>query len=246
MLDWDTSATTGLPEGKEAASRILELGGRMWVFLLDNPQMRSELWSSADGKDWTLAGKPDFLAGRMGYFSLARDGKLWVIGNSPGGSYDVWSSPDGLAWTRATASIGFWPASQPVIQGGKIWLFGGKEGSVDNVDVNGIWSSPDGVTWTQAAASILNPPRSSPALAAQGGRLWLLGGMNTDGTGAGDVWSSADGVHWSSAVILPPALRIPGIGFMEFNGKMWAVGGSSPDQPGPSGYRESVWMAPYP
>ena len=87
-------------------------GGMMWILggverYFDGAEQHllNDVWSSTDGAHWTLETAHAPWAGRAFHGVLAFDNKLWVFG---GGNYlpeyrgynDVWSSPDGVHWTR--------------------------------------------------------------------------------------------------------------------------------------------------
>ena len=64
---------------------------------------KSDVWSSADGMDWTLATDSAPWGPRISHASVVHDGRIWVIGGYQGGrSNDVWYSSDGMNWTEAT------------------------------------------------------------------------------------------------------------------------------------------------
>lgn len=126
---------------------------------------------------------------------------MWVLagafpnGRVTGARADVWSSSDGINWSRT--SNGAFPAryeASALAFGNKLWLMGGYG---FGRHMNDVWSSPDGVNWTQATAHADWSKRASGRSVAYGGRMWLLSGISR--SGSSEVWSSADGSAWSLA-----------------------------------------------
>ena len=60
--------------------------------------------SAQTGADWTRATQEAPWEGRGEHASAVHDGKIWIMGGGGHGyTNDVWSSSDGVNWTRATA-----------------------------------------------------------------------------------------------------------------------------------------------
>jgi hypothetical protein len=152
----------------------------------------------------------------------------------------VWSSPDGVTWTEATAAAQWSKRQHPTlaVHDGKMWILGGYTG---NTYMNDVWSSTDGSTWTQETASADWPGRSNHTTAVHDGKLWVLGGNLGAGVEANDVWSSADGVTWTQlkADHIPwPARRFHTT--ESLNGKLWLMGGLDEN----NAYLNDVWSSP--
>jgi hypothetical protein len=136
-----------------------------------------------------------------------------VVSGGPGlvavGSDDlghaVWTSPDGVTWSRVphdTAVFGD-AEMERVIAGGPGFVAIGNNGHSlldGSFNVNAvIWTSVDGYTWSRVphdesvfgGAFIEAVTVGGPGLVAVGG----TGGYNTDGDAV--VWTSVDGVTWS-------------------------------------------------
>ncbi len=91
---------------------------KMWIlggaarYFDGSKYLLNDVWTSADGKDWTRVTEHAPWSPRAYHAALAFNDRIWVFG---GGNYrpdhlafnDVWSSADGLNWTR--------PFTQPII-----------------------------------------------------------------------------------------------------------------------------------
>ena len=61
----------------------------------------------------------------------------------------MWSSSDGVTWTRATADAGFRAGEfSAVVFNSLMWVLGGWIYQNGFVYKNEVWSSSNGVTWT--------------------------------------------------------------------------------------------------
>ena len=69
---------------------------------------RNDVWSSTDGKNWSLETDGAGWSRRFGHQALSHNGRLYVLGgymdSSPYRLNDVWSSADGKEWTLITLS----------------------------------------------------------------------------------------------------------------------------------------------
>src|SRR5262249_49876708 len=76
--------------------------------------------------------------------------------------------------------------------GGKIWLFGGFDGSRY---YNDVWNSTDAVHWNRVASATTWSARCNPSIVVFQNQLWLFGGGIIDRESYNDVWHSPDGIH---------------------------------------------------
>ena len=158
----------------------------------------NDVWYSADGVNWSLAGYAPFGA-RSYHSSLVFNDLMWVIGGyepvgSQGYKNDVWYSSDGASWTQATSSAGFSPRSDhsSLNYGVEMWVIGGDtfQGNL-YTSLNDVWSSADGVNWTQETSSAQFTRRGFHSSVVFNNQIWVMGGTSTCcGTNKNDVWYS--------------------------------------------------------
>ena len=150
------------------------------------------MWSSADGKNWSLETDDAEWRGRDALQAVSHNGRLYVLS----GYYlnDVWSSADGKNWSLETGDAE-WEgrfAHQAVSHNGQLYVLGG------NFFLNDVWSSADGKNWAWETNAEWSPRLMHQAL-SHNGRLYVLGGSSGNEDNSyilNDVWSSADGTNW--------------------------------------------------
>jgi hypothetical protein len=155
--------------------------------------------------------------------------KLWLFGGQNGflGEApedirfynDLWSSSDGVAWTRAQAndprdSLTDRPSPRGIVSelvefGGELWLVGGARYTDPDTYVKAeetyfseVWSTDgedhgSGILWKKHTT----PPwvgRRYASVKVFDGKIWLIGGYtNSLSFNLHDVWWSADGETWT-------------------------------------------------
>ncbi|MFP6789949.1 MAG: OmpA family protein [Thalassolituus sp.] len=197
---------------------------KLWLIGGDNGNDENDVWSSADGVNWTEETASAAFSARYEHqvvvFPDPSSGidKLWLIGGYSNASRgpglfrnDVWSSADGVNWTEDTVSAAFSARdrhqvvvfSDPDSGKKKLWLIGGYD--LDRSFKNDVWSSADGVNWTEETASAVFSRRGVhqvvvfPDPVTGQDKLWLIGGYEGSGNYRNDVWSSTDGKDWRLA-----------------------------------------------
>ncbi len=197
----------------------LGFNGRLWLLGGWNPDDKqffphicnSEVWSSLDGKQWTLETHAPWEPRHTAGYALHRD-KMWIIGGDPiQGHYqdDVWSSSDGVHWEQVSAAVPWAPRvlHYTVAFNDRLWVMGGQTlpqfAPEKEVFYNDVWSSADGVEWERVLESALWSPRGMiGGSAVFQGRIWLLGGGTYDTPEVpsrenfNEVWSSDNGIDW--------------------------------------------------
>jgi hypothetical protein len=191
----------------------------------------NEVWSSAEGREWTLEKPNTFLdksfdpasdwEGRHTAGYAVHQGKMWIVGGDANqGHYqnDVWNSADGKTWSRVTDHVPWGPRvlHHVVAFDGKLWLMGGQNlasyapAETDRFD-NDVWNSVDGKHWTRVLEHAPWSPRGMIGGAAVlHGRIWLLGGGTYDTPRHptrqffNEVWSTPDGLTWECHAKQPP------------------------------------------
>jgi hypothetical protein len=171
------------------AAAVVEFKGRMWMlggvedyYFGDRNSLKNDVWSSADGREWTLATANAGWAPRGYHQAVVHDGKIWVFG---GGNYvpeyqafnDVWSSPDGVNWTQVTAAAPWSPRLwfSAVTYRGRMWVLGGWS-KVPEQNWGDVWFSRDGKDWTRLTAKTMWKERHEISAFVMKDRIWIAGG----------------------------------------------------------------------
>lgn len=234
-------------------SMTLTFKDRMWLMggwyngRLEGHGATSEVWSSTDGKDWTLeasaAWSPRIAAGTV----VFKD-RMWVLGGTENYYFgdarslknDVWSSADGRTWKQETANAPWSPRAyhQAVVHQDRLWVMGGGNYVPEYHASNDVWSSADGIHWEQAAASAAWSPRLWFSSVTWRDQMWVIGGWsNNPSRNWGDVWYSSDGSIWKqlesghqwkerhehSAYVFQDRLWIAGGHAQPLNNEVWSL-----------------------
>lgn len=186
--------------------------GRIWVmggqtipqFAEEEEAFYNDVWSSADGKNWTrVTGKAPWSARGMIGGSAVHDGRMWILG---GGTYDtpkirsrrfyndVWSSSDGVDWEPHTGAAPWAPRQyhDVAVWDGKLWVMEGcyHEAAIRSMDEatgswnrNDVWYSADGVDWHEVPDTPWAPRHAASAFVYDDA-LWMVAGNNM----FPDVW----------------------------------------------------------
>ncbi|MFN7925657.1 MAG: hypothetical protein U0Q16_36490 [Bryobacteraceae bacterium] len=198
-------------------------------------------------------------AARDGAGALSFRQKMWLIGGwNPNDkaffpricNNEVWSSPDGAAWTLEKQNTfrddRFDPARDwegrhtagYVVHRGKMWIVGGDANQKHYQ--NDVWNSADGKRWNRVSETTPWAPRVLHYTAEFRGRIWVMGGQTMPGfvTGPGekfhrDIWTSADGVRWEQVKPVEPYWKPRGMigGAAVHRGRIWILGGGTYDTP---------------
>lgn len=177
--------------------------GRMWVTGQDGV-----LYASRDGAAWEAVNKDAPWKGRYGAAGAVFKDRMWVMGGLTRGTLfnDVWSSADGVEWTRECEHAPWSPRqlfSMVAVHQDKLWVVGGGITSYQPFrGYTDVWNSSDGKTWTQVTDQAPWPGRIWSTCIAYRNRLWVLGGYRAEPASEnfGDVWYSSDGVTWKRLV----------------------------------------------
>jgi hypothetical protein len=167
------------------------------------------VWTSVDGLTWTRVphdeavfggvetqGMFDVTAGGPGLVAVGRDGAGMAWDNSRGQDAAVWTSVDGLTWTRV-------PHDEDAFAGSNSIMLGVTSGGPGLVAVGremlgpaAVWTSVDGLTWSRVThdnEAEMSEPMGDVAVGAPG--LLAVGSRDTESA----VWTSPDGLTWSLA-----------------------------------------------
>jgi len=138
MAAWDEADTDVLPEGAPRRysanvvhnNKMFMIGGQIQGGFLS-----SDVWSSTDGKTWTMVSTDGFTP-RMGAGVISYDDKLWLIGGQTGlgvcTAEMLVSEDDGATWVApeedALLPEGFTPRAGHSVyldENNKVWIIGG-------------------------------------------------------------------------------------------------------------------------
>jgi hypothetical protein len=197
-LNWEL-VTDDVPWANRATQYVLTFNDRLWLMggqQIFEPQGQAvvaynDVYSSVDGVNWELV-TPHAGWSPRGIImnNVVFQNRMWVIG---GGTYDVrtfnndvWSSPDGVAWTQVLANAPWTPRQfhNTTVFDNKIWVFAGGDAASQG-GLNDVWFSPDGLSWVQ----LLNTPwiaRHAASAFTNNNYLWFTCG--SDAQAYNDVW----------------------------------------------------------
>jgi hypothetical protein len=177
--------------------RILVLGGQtIPQFGGGDEVFYSDVWTSANGRDWTQVADhcPWGPRGMIGG-SAVFNNRLWILG---GGTYDtpqipqrkfyndVWSSADGVHWEKVLDEAPWHPRQyhDVAVWDGKLWVMEGYH--QDGGNRKDVWYSADGVNWYELPNTPWAPRHAASAFVYQDA-LWMVAGNNM----FPDVWKLA-------------------------------------------------------
>ncbi|GGH48854.1 hypothetical protein GCM10007423_50360 [Dyadobacter endophyticus] len=209
--------------------------GKLWLtggMRYQERELTNEIWNSKDGSEWKKAVNAEWEP-RKGQALVVFKNKMWLFGGttriardfeSLEMKNDVWSSPDGLKWTREVAKAPWSPRDSPqmVVMRDTLYMVGA-QGMAD------VWRSADGKNWTQLTAEAGWKKRYDAGVHVYDSRLWLFGGrdLNTDHhKGAlNDIWFSANGTDWYRYAEHAPWSVRSGGNSVVFHDQMWIFSG---------------------
>jgi hypothetical protein len=196
-----------VPWGPRALHHTVVHDGKLWVIGGQTlPQTVAgvgerfyrDIWTSTDGIEWKQVHPQEPFWSPRGMIGggAVMNGRIWILG---GGTYDtpttpdrryfndVWSSADGVHWTRHAESAPWLPRSyhDVAVHDGRLWVMEGAypKGAEKAKNRNDVWHSADGVHWTEVPGTAWKP-RHAASVVVHDGSLWMIGGNNMEP----DVW----------------------------------------------------------
>ena len=179
---------------------LVKAGGGLWIlggtgnyYFGTDDDLRDDVWSSADGREWRRETAHAGWSPRAYHQAVVHGGRIYVLG---GGNYtpayharnDVWSSADGVTWRRESSAAPWAPRLwfAAASYRGRLWVLGGwtKDPSTDWADV---WTSEDGRDWERLTAGTMWKGRHEHSSFVFEDRLWVAGGHARPLSG--EVWS---------------------------------------------------------
>jgi len=100
----------------------------------------------------------------------------------------VWTSPDGIAWSRVPHDEAVFGGEANEVGGPGFVAVGSDEVEGDGWAV--VWTSPDGMTWSRV-------PHDEAVFGNSGMSAVTAGGPGLVAVGDDHVWTSPDGITWS-------------------------------------------------
>ncbi len=229
---------------KREYSKSLSYDGKLWILGGYDGTSKNDVWSSTDGYNWESKTAAAAWTPRYGHGSVVykrdvippENERMWVIGgyDSTTSTYynDVYSSEDGVTWTKHTQDATTWPVRafhSAVVFKNLVWVMGGATSTY----YNDIWVSSDLETWTKRTPTGTGPDTfwstrrmMATAVYKISGeeRLFVFGGNGS--TYYNDVWSTADGSTWVKEIDSAIGLsKRRGHQCIVYNDKLWIFGG---------------------
>jgi hypothetical protein len=196
---WSRAADK-VPWGPRALHYTFIFRDKIWViggqtmpgFAKSDEIFYRDVWNSPDGVQWTKVEpkEPYWPARGMIGGSAVFKGRMWILG---GGTYDtpttpqrkfysdVWSSADGVHWTRHVEKAPWTPRQyhEVAVFDDKLWVLEGW----NQTNRNDVWHSADGVTWQEVPKTPWRP-RHAASVFVHDDALWMVAGNNMES----DVW----------------------------------------------------------
>jgi hypothetical protein len=162
--------------------RMWILGGTENYYFGDANSLKNDVWSSADGKEWTLVTAHAGWSPRAYHAAILHDDRIWVCG---GGNYlpeyhalnDVWCSEDGVHWNEVTHAAPWSPRLwfSAVVYRDRIWVLGGWSNN-PSTNWGDVWYSQDGRHWQEQKSAVIWKPRHEHSAYVFQDRIWVAGG----------------------------------------------------------------------
>ena len=229
-VSWESSADIPAARGVDIPVNFVHRD-MMWV-----TGSLGELFSSKDGAAWTLVNGASPASGRYAVGGTTFKDRMWMLGGlswaSPTLYNDVWSSKDGVDWTRQVERAPWAPRQlfgHVVAHDDRLWVVGG--GITRYEPFRGyrdVWSSANGKDWNCVTDEAPWPARIWSTSVVYRNRIFVIGGFRgqPEWENLNDVWYSSDGKDWKRLVtntIWPARHELSAYVFKD---KLWVVGGN--------------------
>ena len=191
-----------VPWGPRALHYTVVFRDKIWImggqtvpqFAEEDEIFYRDIWNTTDGIHWeqVTPREPHWSVRGMIGGNVVFDDRVWILG---GGTYDtpttptrqfyndVWSSPDGVQWTRHLETSPWKPRQyhDVAVFDDRIWVLEGYYRESGNR--NDVWHSADGVNWHEVRDTPWEP-RHAASVFVHAGALWMVVGNNMQP----DVW----------------------------------------------------------
>ncbi|MEX0679619.1 MAG: hypothetical protein WD063_21295 [Pirellulales bacterium] len=185
---WE-QATSGASWSARIAAAAVVFNGKMWIlggtedyYFGDEKSLKNDVWSSADGKHWTLQCEHAPWAPRAYHQAVVLEGQIYLFG---GGNYvpkyetraDVWSSADGVHWEKVSDEVPWHPRLwfSAVVYRDRMWILGGWSNNPSQ-NWGDVWYSKDGKTWKQLVSKVIWKERHEHSAVVWRDKIWVAGG----------------------------------------------------------------------
>ena len=189
------------------AAATVVFRGKMWIlggtedyYFGDNSSLKSDVWYSADGKEWTRAIEHAPWSPRAYHQAAVLNDKIYVFG---GGNYvpdyhavnDVWSSSDGEHWELVTEKAPWHPRLwfSSVVYRERVCVLGGWSNQPSR-NWGDVWYSNDGKVWNQLRSNVVWKERHEHSSYVFQDKIWIAGGHAQPPSS--EVWSLEVPVDW--------------------------------------------------
>lgn len=178
---WET-----LAEESNFPSRIfyslLVFNDKLWLLAgYDGKNYYNDVWNSADGVTWARVTEHAAWSPRMDAMVVAFKNRIYLGGggvidgtpnDNPDSSKEVWSSADGINWTKTAGNLKKLDGGSAIVFDGKVWFVGPNRN--DGVFGRATLSTDDFVNWKEESAPW--SPRRGTAAWIFDGKLYMTGG----------------------------------------------------------------------
>lgn len=178
--NWETVA-----EKSELPDRVFHglivFGGKMWLMGgYDGKKYHNDIWNSTDGVRWKkVVERAEWSPRNLGVFEFKN--RFWIFGGgvidghreiNPDSHKEIWTSEDGIKWTKTELKSGRPRGGTPVVFDNKLWFVGGNrnDGDFDSA----VFVSTDGVNWQSQSAPWT--PRGAVVVWVMDDKLFITGG----------------------------------------------------------------------
>jgi peptidoglycan hydrolase-like protein with peptidoglycan-binding domain len=235
------------PETK--GGQVLFIGGAHYVNSTSQQTNFNDVFVTSDMQTWTTASAQGISSNKFNprnsvqavYFA----GKYWVLGGRYdagilNGANDVWSSADGVNWSKAqTPPFASYVGYSAIVHGGKLYVIGGRTAADTTAHV---WVTTDGNNWQ----TLTNAPTPATGLAtvSYNGKLYILGGESNATGGSPEIWSTVDGSSWTKVLANAPwGIRSYATALV-YNSKVYLMAGQVKNpSTGMTGTVSDVWTS---
>ncbi len=167
----------------------------------DGKNYHNDVWNSADGVNWNRVSEKSAWTERIISKIVVFKDRIWIIGGgaidgekeiNPNSASEIWSSGDGINWTKHTTNATNKIAGTPVVFDDKLWLVGANRNSGNFASA--VLVSEDGENWQELSAPWT--PRGAVAVWVFDNKLFMTGGKysfvengETKFVYSNDVWA---------------------------------------------------------